>query len=109
MNPGIETKIDGITYRSLLEAKWAVFLAALEIPVLYEPFELAGYIPGHARRPLHPSWLGTVPSGGWWRTIMTPRSRERHSSTTSPLGRGGGGRRRELTRGSRRNTWHEPR
>ena len=45
MNPGIETKIDGITYRSLLEAKWAVFLAALEIPVLYEPFELAGYIP----------------------------------------------------------------
>lgn len=43
---GIPTKIDGTTYRSRVEARWAVMLEHL-FPgrVEYEPFDADGYIP----------------------------------------------------------------
>jgi hypothetical protein len=41
----IPTYYKGILFRSRLEAKWARFLDLLKLPWLYEPKDLAGYIP----------------------------------------------------------------
>ena len=41
----IPTKYRGITYRSRLEARWAVFFELLGWGVTYEPFDGNGYIP----------------------------------------------------------------
>jgi hypothetical protein len=42
---GIETVYKAITFRSRLEARWAVFFDALGWDWVYEPFDADGYIP----------------------------------------------------------------
>jgi hypothetical protein len=42
---GVPTEYGGRTYRSRLEARWAVFFDLLHWPFEYEPFDLSGYIP----------------------------------------------------------------
>ena len=41
----IPTTYSGVQFRSRLEARWAAFFDLLKIKWLYEPFDLAGYIP----------------------------------------------------------------
>ena len=43
--PGIATKYEGITYRSRLEARWAVFFDLVGWQWEYEPIDGNGYIP----------------------------------------------------------------
>jgi hypothetical protein len=43
--PGIETEFDGVTYRSVLEAKWACTFKLLGLHFEYEPLPLAGFLP----------------------------------------------------------------
>lgn len=42
---GIPTTVQGVTFRSRLEAKWATMFSLLGIPWEYEPFDADGYIP----------------------------------------------------------------
>lgn len=42
---GIPTQYRGIQFRSRLEAKWAYYLDIKRIRWMYEPLDLAGYIP----------------------------------------------------------------
>lgn len=68
----IETEYRGITYRSRVEARWAVYLDELRVPYSYEPegFDLGGewYLPDF--------WL---PNPGVWLEIkgIEPNDRER--------------------------------
>lgn len=43
--PAIPTVYNGVQFRSRLEARWAAFFDKLGWPWLYEPIDLAGYIP----------------------------------------------------------------
>ena len=45
MIPAIPTRYAGVTYRSRLEARWAVMFDALGWPFTYEPVDLERYIP----------------------------------------------------------------
>lgn len=45
---GIETKVLGTTFRSRLEARWALMFTALGWDWEYEPFDADGYIPDFA-------------------------------------------------------------
>lgn len=45
MSRGIQTFYNGLTFRSMLEARWFAFFELLGVVALYEPFELTGYIP----------------------------------------------------------------
>ena len=45
MNTAIQTKYDGIEYRSRLEARWASFMKSLKWDFTYEPFDGDRYIP----------------------------------------------------------------
>lgn len=45
MHRGIPTTYNGVRFRSRLEARWAAFFDLLDWPWLYEPIDLAGYIP----------------------------------------------------------------
>jgi hypothetical protein len=55
MTTGIPTTIDGTTYRSRVEARWAVLLGELYPGhVEYEPFDADGYIPDFAIVGDHP-------------------------------------------------------
>ena len=42
---GIVTTYAGVTFRSRLEARWAVFFDLMCIPWIYEPFDAHGYVP----------------------------------------------------------------
>lgn len=42
---GIPTVVDGVTYRSRVEAKWSILLNGMFDNVCFEPFDLKGYIP----------------------------------------------------------------
>ena len=50
MPEAIVTHYAGQRFRSRLEATWAVFFDLLRWPWLYEPFDLAGYIPDFVLR-----------------------------------------------------------
>jgi hypothetical protein len=47
---GIPTKLDGVQFRSRLEAKWAELFNMLGFKWVYEPFDLDGYIPDFGLR-----------------------------------------------------------
>ena len=52
---GIETFREGVTFRSRLEARWAMFFNLIQWRWTYEPFDADGYIPDflvHGDRPL---------------------------------------------------------
>ena len=55
LSTAIQTKYDGIEYRSRLEARWASFMKSLRWDFTYEPIDGDGYIPDflvHGDRPL---------------------------------------------------------
>lgn len=55
MSTAIQTKYDGIEYRSRLEARWASFMGRIGWEFTYEPLDGDGYIPDfivHGDRPL---------------------------------------------------------
>lgn len=41
----IPTEVNGVTFRSRLEARWAAFFDHINIPWTYEPYDLNGWIP----------------------------------------------------------------
>ncbi len=45
IHQAIPTLYNGVQFRSRLEANWAAFFDELHMQWLYEPFDLAGYIP----------------------------------------------------------------
>jgi len=42
---GTPTLLDGITYRSKVEARWAAFFGAARLDVAYEPYRVSGWLP----------------------------------------------------------------
>lgn len=61
---GIATDYAGLRFRSRVEATWAVFFDEIQIPWVYEPCDLAGYVPdfdlGFKKRPLLVEVKGSV-------------------------------------------------
>ncbi len=47
----IPTMVEGVQFRSMLEARWARYFDLLGLEYCYEPFELDGYIPDFIIKP----------------------------------------------------------
>jgi len=69
---GIETEFNGITYRSILEARWACVFTLLGLHFEYEPLPLAGFLPdflvdvsiyaGHGKTRRYPTLVEVKPA-----------------------------------------------
>lgn len=62
MKTAIQTKYDGIEYRSRLEARWAAFMNRIGWKFTYEPFDGDGYIPDFIVHGAYPFFIEVKPA-----------------------------------------------